>query len=71
MVGVPLDVPRKSRAAMGALAALGGKLIATFPSRSRGRGRLAASRAKRFIDGGTHGYANSPTPGRIAPSSIT
>ena len=59
-VGVPLDVPRQTRAAIRALDPVGGKLIATLPGRSRGRDRLAASRAKRFIDGGAHGYENAP-----------
>jgi hypothetical protein len=57
---VPLDVPRETGAAMGALDPLSGKLIAALPGRSRGRDRLAALRAKRFIDGGRHGYGISP-----------
>ena len=62
-----LDVPRQTRAAIGALDPLGGKLIAALPGRSRGRARLVASRAKRFIDGGAHGYGSSRTPqARIA-----
>jgi hypothetical protein len=47
---------------MGAVDPLGGKLIAALLGRSRDRDRLAASRAKWFIDGGRHGYASSPRP---------